>query len=171
VYDEAKRFAETLTMTYHRLHGLHTAIVRIFNTYGPRLRPADGRVVSNFLVQAVDGKPLTVHGDGSQTRSFCYVDDEVRGILALFDSDVVDPVNIGNPDEFTMLELADAVREVTGSSSELAFEPRPVGDPARRRPDITRARTLLGWEPEVPLREGLRRMYEWYREERARALA
>ena len=167
VYDEAKRFAETLTMTYHREFGTRTAIVRIFNTYGPRLRPGDGRVVSNFLDQALAGKPLTVYGDGSQTRSFCYVDDEVRGIVALYDSDVVDPVNIGNPDEYTMLELADIVREVTGSRSEIEFAPLPVDDPARRRPDITRARGLLGWEPEIPLREGLGRMRDWYLKERA----
>jgi dTDP-glucose 4,6-dehydratase len=171
VYDEAKRFAETLTMTYHRLFGVNTAIVRIFNTYGPRLRPADGRVVSNFLAQAVEGKPLTVYGDGSQTRSFCYVDDEVRGIIALYDSDVVDPVNIGNPDEYTMLELADIVREIAGSKAELVFEPLPVGDPTQRQPDITRARTLLGWQPEVSLRDGLGRMHKWYQEERARGEA
>jgi nucleoside-diphosphate-sugar epimerase len=171
VYDEAKRFAETVTMTYHRLYGLRTAIVRIFNTYGPRLRPADGRVVSNFLAQAVDGKPLTVYGDGLQTRSFCYVDDEVSGIIALYDSDVVEPVNIGNPDEYTMLELADVVREVTGSSSDLVFEALPVDDPTQRKPDITRARELLGWEPAVSLREGLSRMHEWYLEEQARGRA
>jgi nucleoside-diphosphate-sugar epimerase len=171
VYDEAKRFAETLTMTYHRLYGLPTAIVRIFNTYGPRLRPADGRVVSNFVVQALDGKPLTVYGEGTQTRSFCYVDDEVRGILALFDSHEVEPVNIGNPDEFTMLEVADLVRDVTGSTSDIVFEPLPVGDPTRRRPDITRARSLLGWEPRIALRDGLARLRDWYLEERARGRA
>jgi dTDP-glucose 4,6-dehydratase len=168
VYDEAKRFAETLTMTYHRLYGLRTGIVRIFNTYGPRLRPADGRVVSNFLVQAIDGKPLTVYGDGTQTRSFCYVDDEVRGILGLADSDVVEPVNIGNDAEYTMLDLAQLVLDVTGSSSEIVFEPLPVDDPARRRPDLTRAREVLGWEPTVELREGLARTYAWYLEERDR---
>ncbi|HYL52837.1 MAG TPA: UDP-glucuronic acid decarboxylase family protein [Acidimicrobiia bacterium] len=171
VYDEAKRFAETLTMTYQRLYGLPTAIVRIFNTYGPRLRAADGRVVSNFVIQAIDGKPLTVYGDGSQTRSFCYVDDEVRGILALYDSDVGEPVNIGNPSEFSMLDLADLVREVTDSSSETVFEPLPVGDPGRRQPDITRARTLLGWQPSIDLREGLSRLRDWYLEERARGRA
>jgi dTDP-glucose 4,6-dehydratase len=171
VYDEAKRFAETLTMTYHRLYDLPTRIVRIFNTYGPRLRPADGRVVSNFLAQAIDGKPLTVYGTGTQTRSFCYVDDEVRGILALFDSDVVEPVNIGNPVEFTMLELAALVQAVTGSTAGTVFEPLPVGDPALRRPDITRARELLGWEPEINLREGLERMHAWYLEERTRGRA
>ena len=166
VYDEAKRFAETLASTYRRLYDLPTAIVRIFNTYGPRLRPADGRVVSNFLIQAIDGKSLTMYGAGTQTRSFCYVADEVRGIIALFDSDVCDPVNIGNPTEITMLELVDIVREVTGSSSEVVFEPLPVGDPTRRRPDITRARKLLGWEPTVALPDGLARMRDWYLEER-----
>jgi dTDP-glucose 4,6-dehydratase len=171
VYDEAKRFSETLTMTYHRLYGVPTALVRIFNTYGPRLRPADGRVVSNFLVQALDGKPLTVYGTGEQTRSFCYVDDEVRGIVALFDSDIVEPVNIGNPKEFTMLQLADIVRDITGSASELVYEPLPVDDPTRRQPDITRARSLLGWNPTVELREGLARMRDWYVEERAHGRA
>jgi dTDP-glucose 4,6-dehydratase len=171
VYDEAKRFAETLTMTFHRVHGVRTSIVRIFNTYGPRLRPADGRVVSNFVVQAIDGKPLTVYGDGSQTRSFCFVADEIRGIIALYDSGIVEPVNIGNPDEYTMLELADVVREVTGSTSDIAFEPLPIGDPTRRRPDITKAKAMLGWEPRVSLREGLRQMVEWYQEERVRGRA
>ena len=171
VYDEAKRFAETLTMTYHRQFGTRTAIVRIFNTYGPRLRPADGRVVSNFLIQAIDGKPLTIYGDGTQSRSFCYVDDEVRGLLALFDSDIVEPVNIGNPDEFSMLELADLVREVAGSSSELVFEPLPIDDPTRRRPDISRAKELLGWEPKIDLRAGLARTRDWYFEERANGRA
>jgi dTDP-glucose 4,6-dehydratase len=171
VYDEAKRFGETLTATYRRRYGTNTAIVRIFNTYGPRLRPADGRVVSNFLVQALDGKPLTIYGTGDQTRSFCYIDDEVAGLLALFDSDVEDPVNIGNPVEFTMLELADLVLAVTGSSSDLVFEPLPLGDPTRRRPDITRARTLLGWEPKIELNEGLARTRDWYVKERASGLA
>jgi nucleoside-diphosphate-sugar epimerase len=171
VYDEAKRFSETLASTYRRLYDLPTAIVRIFNTYGPRLRPADGRVVSNFLIQAIDGKPLTMYGAGTQTRSFCYVADEVRGIIALFDSDVCDPVNIGNPTEITMLELVDIVRDVTGSSSEVVFEPLPVGDPTRRRPDITRAKTLLGWEPKIELREGLAHMRDWYLEERAHGRA
>ncbi|HEY5012142.1 MAG TPA: NAD-dependent epimerase/dehydratase family protein, partial [Acidimicrobiia bacterium] len=137
VYDEAKRFAETLTMTYHRELGVDIGIVRIFNTYGPRLRAADGRVVSNFLVQAMDGRPLTVYGDGSQTRAYCYVDDEVRGILALLDSGLVGPVNIGNPAEFTVAQLAQFVLEVTGSDSELVFEPLPTDDPTRRCPDIT----------------------------------
>jgi nucleoside-diphosphate-sugar epimerase len=171
VYDEAKRFAETVTMTYHRLYGLPTSIVRIFNTYGPRLRPGDGRVVSNFLDQAIDGKPLTIYGSGEQTRSFCYVEDEVRGILALLDSDLVDPVNIGNPAEFTMLELAKLVCEVAGSAEELVYEPLPTGDPTKRKPDITRARELLHWEPKIELREGLARMHASYLEERARGRA
>jgi dTDP-glucose 4,6-dehydratase len=165
VYDEAKRFAEALTLAYHRSHGLDVRIVRIFNTYGPRLRPRDGRVVSNFLVQAMRGESLTVYGDGSQTRSFCFVDDEIRGIVALLESDHVGPVNIGNPSEFTILELAEAVIEVTGSSSDIVFEPLPVDDPTQRRPDISLARSLLGWEPDVQLREGLTRTYEWYRRE------
>jgi dTDP-glucose 4,6-dehydratase len=168
VYDEAKRFAETLTMTYHRELGVDVGIVRIFNTYGPRLRAADGRVVSNFLVQAMDGRPLTVYGDGSQTRAYCYVDDEVRGILALLDSGLVGPVNIGNPAEFTVRQLAQLVLDVTGSDSELVFEPLPTDDPTRRCPDITLAREQLGWEPRVSLREGLVRTYEWYQKERAR---
>jgi dTDP-glucose 4,6-dehydratase len=166
VYDEAKRFAETMATTYRRLYGLRTGIVRIFNAYGPRFRPADGRVVSNFLMQAIDGKPLTVCGTGNQTRSFCYVSDQVRGIVALFDSDICEPVNIGNPNEITMLELADVVREIADSESEIEFEPLPFGDPTRRRPDITKARTLLGWEPTVTLRDGLTRMRDWYLEER-----
>jgi dTDP-glucose 4,6-dehydratase len=166
VYDEAKRFAEALTLAYHRDHGLDVRIVRIFNTYGPRLRPADGRVVSNFLVQAMEGKPLTVYGSGEQTRSFCYVDDLIAGILALLDSDHIGPMNIGNPNEFTIRELADTVLDVTGSSSEIAFEPLPEDDPTQRQPDIALAREVLGWEPQVQLREGLRRTYEWYRKER-----
>ncbi|HET9732586.1 MAG TPA: UDP-glucuronic acid decarboxylase family protein [Acidimicrobiales bacterium] len=163
VYDEAKRFAEAMTMAYHRSHGVDVRIVRIFNTYGPRMRPSDGRVVSNLLVQALTGEPLTVYGDGSQTRSFCYVDDEVAGILALLDSDEVGPVNIGNPDEFTVAELARRVIEVTGSSSEIVFRPLPVEDPTRRRPDIGLARRALGWEPQVELSEGLARTAEWFR--------
>ena len=162
VYDEAKRFAEAMTMAYHRSHGLDVRIVRIFNTYGPRMRPADGRVVSNFLVQALLGKPLSIYGDGRQTRSFCYVDDEVRGIVALLDGDLVGPVNIGNPTEFTVRELADLVLEVTGSSSEIVEEPLPVDDPTQRQPDITLARQRLGWEPAVPLREGLARTADWF---------
>ena len=163
VYDEAKRFAEAITMAYHRHHNLEVRIVRIFNTYGPRMRPEDGRVVSNFIVQALQGKPLTMYGDGLQTRSFCFVDDEVRGLLALFDSDETGPVNIGNPNEFTMRELADIVIEVTGSSSAIIEEPLPVDDPAQRKPDITLARTALGWEPEIQLREGVERTAAYFR--------
>jgi dTDP-glucose 4,6-dehydratase len=162
VYDEAKRFAEAITMAYHRYHGVDVRIIRIFNTYGPRMRPNDGRVVSNFLVQALEGKPITIYGEGDQTRSFCYVDDEVRGILALLDGDTVGPVNIGNPNEFTIRELAELVLEVTGSKSELVFEPLPVDDPTQRRPDITLAREALGWEPQVQLREGLERTAAWF---------
>ena len=165
VYDESKRFAEAITMAYHRFHGVDVRIVRIFNTFGPRMRIDDGRAVSNFLVQALLGKPLTVHGDGSQTRSFCYVDDEVRGFLALLDSDHVGPVNIGNPEEYTVRQLAALAIEVTGSSSEITFEPRPVDDPARRRPDISLARTLLGWEPAIDLQAGLARTADYFREE------
>jgi dTDP-glucose 4,6-dehydratase len=160
-YDEAKRFAEAMTMAYHTHHGLDVRIVRIFNTYGPRMRPTDGRAVSNFLVQALHGKPITIYGDGSQTRSFCYVQDEIRGFLALLDSDLIGPVNIGNPAEFTILELAELVIEVTNSTSEIVHEPLPVDDPTQRRPDITRARTQLGWEPCIELREGLTRTAEW----------
>jgi dTDP-glucose 4,6-dehydratase len=168
VYDEAKRFAETMTMTYFRELDVNVGIVRIFNTYGPRLRAADGRVVSNFVVQAMDDKPLTVYGTGTQTRAYCYVDDEVRGILALLDSGLVGPINIGNPAEFTVLELAQLVIDVTESSSELVFKPLPTDDPTRRCPDITLAREQLGWEPTVALRDGIVRLYEWYQKERAR---
>lgn len=157
VYDEAKRFAEALTMAHHRTLGTDVAIARIFNTYGPRLRPDDGRVVSNFVLQALRGEPLTVYGDGSQTRSLCYVDDEIRGLVALFDSDGTGPVNIGNPDEYTVLQLAQTVVEILGSSSPIVHLPLPVDDPTRRRPDITLARTRLGWEPTTGLREGLAR--------------
>jgi dTDP-glucose 4,6-dehydratase len=165
VYDEAKRFAEALTMAYHRQHGLDVRIVRIFNTYGPRMRPEDGRVVSNFIVQALQGKPMTVFGNGDQTRSFTYVDDEISGFIALLDSNYVGPVNIGNPQEFTVLELAHQVLAATGSSSEFIFEPLPIDDPTQRRPDITLARTLLDWEPRVPLSEGLERTVAWFAEE------
>jgi dTDP-glucose 4,6-dehydratase len=164
VYDEAKRFAEAMTMAYHRYHGVDVRIVRIFNTYGDRMRPDDGRAVSNFIVQAIEGKPLTVYGDGSQTRSFCFVDDEVRGILSLLQSDYVGPVNIGNPDEYTILELAKTILEVTGSSSEIVFEPLPVDDPTQRKPDITLARKLLGWEPTIGLREGIEKTTAYFRE-------
>ena len=162
VYDEAKRFAEAMTMAYHRTHGVPVRVVRIFNTFGPYMRANDGRVVSNFLVQALAGDPITIYGDGMQTRSFCYVDDEVRGFLALLDSDQIGPINIGNPGEFTMIELAELVLDVTGSSSEIIFEPLPVDDPRQRRPDITLARTLLGWEPEIQLREGLERTAAYF---------
>ncbi len=161
VYDEGKRFAEAMTMAYHRTHGVDVRIVRIFNTYGPRLRPGDGRVISTFLAQALQGKPLTVYGDGSQTRSFCYVDDEVSGILALLGSDYVGPVNIGNPTEHNMLALVEEVLRVTRSSSTVVFEPLPVDDPVSRRPNLTLARSLFGWEPSVDLAEGLARTAEW----------
>jgi dTDP-glucose 4,6-dehydratase len=164
VYDEAKRFAEAMTMAYHRAHGLDVRIVRIFNTFGPRLRVDDGRAVSNFLHQALLGKPITIFGDGSQTRSFCYVEDEVRGFLALLDGAVTGPVNIGNPAEYTIRQLADMVLEVTGSASEVVHEPLPVDDPTQRQPDITLAREALGWEPQVALREGLERTAAWFRQ-------
>jgi dTDP-glucose 4,6-dehydratase len=160
VYDEAKRYAEALTMAYHRQQGVDTVIVRIFNTYGARMRAHDGRAIPTFLRQALTDRPITVFGDGDQTRSFCYVDDLIRGIIALAESGEHDPVNIGNPDEFTLLELAQAVIDVTGSGSEIVFEALPTDDPKQRRPDITRARTLLGWEPTVALREGLERTIE-----------
>jgi dTDP-glucose 4,6-dehydratase len=158
VYDEAKRYAEAMTMAYHRQQGVDTSVVRIFNTYGPRMRPHDGRAIPTFLRQALANQPLTVFGDGSQTRSFCYVDDLVRGLVLLAESGEHLPVNIGNPNEFTLNELAEAVIEVTGSKSEVVYEALPVDDPRVRQPDITRARQVLGWEPEVELAEGLRRM-------------
>ena len=157
VYDEAKRYAEALTMAYHRQQGVDTCIVRIFNTYGPRMRPNDGRAIPTFMRQALENKPLTVFGDGSQTRSFCYVDDLIRGLYALATSGEHLPVNIGNPIEKTLLELAEAVIKVTGSASEIVFEALPVDDPQVRQPDITRAQQLLGWEPTVELEEGLER--------------
>lgn len=163
VYDEAKRFAEAMTMAYHRYHGVDVRIVRIFNTYGPRMRPNDGRVVSTLLSQAIEGKQLTIYGDGTQTRSFCYVEDEVRGLLALLDGDEVGPVNIGNPNEFTIRELADIILEVTGSSSAIVHEALPVDDPTQRRPDISLARRALGWEPRIMLTEGLTRTATWLR--------
>jgi dTDP-glucose 4,6-dehydratase len=165
VYDEAKRFAEAITMAYHREHGVDVRVVRIFNTYGPYLRPGDGRAIPNFLSQALAGEPLTIYGDGSQTRSFTYVDDEVDGILRLLESTWVGPMNIGNPEEYTILELAQAVLDVTRSTSELVFEPLPGDDPKVRRPDITLARDVLGWTPQVSLREGLERTAAWYRTE------
>jgi dTDP-glucose 4,6-dehydratase len=163
VYDEAKRFAEAITMAYHRAHALDVRIVRTFNTYGPRMRPDDGRVVTNFVVQALRGEPITLYGDGSQTRSFCYVDDQIDGQLALFESSYVGPMNIGNPDEYTVAQFADLVLELTGSSSTIEYRPLPQDDPMQRRPDITLARTVLGWEPKVDVREGLTRTIDWFR--------
>jgi len=163
VYDEAKRYAEALVMAYHRSRGVNTHLVRIFNTYGPRLHPSDGRVISNFMMQALHGEPLTVYGDGNQTRSFCYVDDLIEGILRLSRSDEHYPVNIGNPDEFTILECAQAILEATGSASELRFEPLPQDDPTRRRPDIAKARTILGWEPKIALKEGLAKSLPFFK--------
>jgi dTDP-glucose 4,6-dehydratase len=160
VYDEAKRYAEAMTMAYLRQQGVDTAIVRIFNTYGPRMRPHDGRAIPTFLRQALSEKPVTVFGDGSQTRSFCYVDDLVRGLIALMESGVHEPVNIGNPIEMTLLEMAKAVIELTESRSEIVFEALPVDDPKVRQPDISRAKDLLGWEPQVELREGLQKTIE-----------
>jgi dTDP-glucose 4,6-dehydratase len=160
VYDEAKRYAEALTMAYHRQQGVDTSIVRIFNTYGPRMRPHDGRAIPTFLRQALQDRPITVFGDGSQTRSFCYVEDEIRGLIALAESGHHEPVNIGNPNEFTLLELAKAVVEITGSRSEIVFEALPTDDPQVRQPDISLAREILGWEPAIDLREGLRRTIE-----------
>src|SRR3954471_8476415 len=162
VYDEAKRYAEALTMAYLRQQGVDTCIVRIFNTFGPRMRPHDGRAIPSFLRQALTDKPLTVFGDGSQTRSFCFVDDLVRGLIALTESDVHEPVNIGNPDEMSLLDMAKTVVELTESRSEIVFEALPVDDPKVRQPDITRARDLLGWEPEVELRDGLRQTIDYY---------
>jgi len=164
VYDEAKRFAEAITMAYHRVHGVPVRVARIFNTYGPRMRPADGRVVSNFIVQALRGEPLTIYGDGSQTRSFCYVEDEAEGLYRLFQSDEPNPVNIGNPGEFTIRELAETVIRLVGGPSKLEFRSLPTDDPKVRRPDITRAKELLGWEPTIDLEEGLRRTIPYFRE-------
>ncbi len=163
-YDEGKRCAETLFFDYHRQHGLEIKVARIFNTYGPRMHPNDGRVVSNFIVQALTGAPLTIHGDGSQTRSFCYVDDLIDGLLRLMETpdEVTGPVNLGNPAECTILELAEKVKELTGSPSRIVFRPLPQDDPLQRRPDITRARELLGWQPRVPLEEGLARTIAYF---------
>jgi dTDP-glucose 4,6-dehydratase len=160
VYDEAKRYAEAMTMAYHRQQGVDTAIARIFNTYGPRMRPHDGRAIPTFIRQALENKPLTVFGDGSQTRSFCYVDDLIRGLYLLATSEEHLPVNIGNPNEFTLLELAETVIRISGSSSEIIFEALPIDDPQVRQPDITRARQVLGWEPAIELEEGLNRLLD-----------
>ena len=163
VYDEAKRYAESLTMAYHRYKGVNTHLVRIFNTYGPRLHPSDGRVISNFMMQALRGERLTVYGDGQQTRSFCFVADLIEGILRLSRSDEHMPTNIGNPVEFTILECAQAVLEVTGSTSELRFEPLPQDDPMRRKPDISKAKAILNWEPKISLREGLKLSLDFFK--------
>ena len=163
VYDEAKRYAEAMAMAYHRTHGLDVKINRIFNTYGPYMRRRDGRAVPNFIDQAIQGRPLTVHGDGSQTRSLCYVDDLIEGIFRHLTSDLTGPTNIGNPAEVTVLEIAETIKDLAGSGSEIVFVERPVDDPEQRRPDITRARTELGWEPAVPMADGLARTIEWAR--------
>ena len=168
VYDEAKRFAEAMVMAYHRFHGLDTRIVRIFNTYGPRMRPRDGRVVPAFIQQALEGEPLTVFGDGGQTRSFCYVDDLIEGIWRLLNSEFTDPVNIGNPHEMTILEFASVIVRLTDGKSEIAFEPLPEDDPKTRQPDISLAKETLGWEPHVPLEEGLLQTVDYFRELMAR---
>jgi len=164
VYDEAKRFSEALTMAYHTWHGLDTRIVRIFNTYGPRMRPRDGRVVSNFIVQALRNEPITVYGDGSQTRSFCYASDEVDGIYKLFMNGDSSPTNIGNPDEYTVKQLAELVVELTGTRAPIVYEPLPKDDPKVRKPDITRARMMLGWEPKVHVRDGLARTIAYFQQ-------
>jgi dTDP-glucose 4,6-dehydratase len=164
VYDEAKRYAEAITMAYHRTYGLDTRIVRIFNTYGPRMRPFDGRVVSNFIVQALSGQPITIYGDGSQTRSFCYVADEVEGLYSLFMKGDNNPTNIGNPDEYTVKQLAEMVLELTGSRVPIEFRELPEDDPKVRKPDITRARRMLGWSPRIGVREGLQRTIEYFRD-------
>ncbi|MDQ1634772.1 MAG: dTDP-glucose 4,6-dehydratase, partial [Frankiaceae bacterium] len=164
VYDEAKRFAEAVTMAYRRHHGVDTCILRIFNTYGPRMRPNDGRAIPAFATQALANKPITVAGDGSQTRSVVYVDDEVDGIVRLLLSDHAGPMNIGNPHELSVLEIAELVREIAGSTSEITFIPRPTDDPMIRQPDITLAREVLGWEPKVHVRDGLKLTIDWFRE-------
>ena len=164
VYDEAKRFGEAITMAYHRYHGLETRIVRIFNTYGPRMRPKDGRVVPAFIHQAIAGGDLTVFGDGSQTRSFCYVSDLIEGIWRLLNSDISDPVNIGNPQEMTILKFAEMIRDAAGGQSKIGYRPLPIDDPKIRQPDITRAKKLLGWEPQVALEDGLQRTIQYFRD-------
>ena len=163
VYDEAKRFAEATTMAYHRFHKIDIRIIRIFNTYGPRMRPEDGRVISNFISQALTNKPITVYGDGSQTRSFQYVSDLVEGIVKLLNVNYIEPINLGNPVEFTILELANIIKEITGTKSEIIFKSLPEADPKRRRPDITRAKQILGWEPKISLKEGLKKMIGYYK--------
>ena len=163
VYDESKRFAEATTMAYHRFHKINTRIIRIFNTYGPRMRPEDGRVISNFISQALMNKPITVYGDGTQTRSFQYVTDLVEGVARLMDVDYYDPVNLGNPIEYTILDLAHTIQRLTNSHSEIVFKPLPEADPKRRRPDISRAKQILKWGPNVELEEGLKKMIEYYR--------
>jgi dTDP-glucose 4,6-dehydratase len=163
VYDEAKRFAEAMTMAYHTYHGLDTRIVRIFNTYGPRMRPRDGRVVSNFIVQALNGEPITIYGEGRQTRSFCYAEDEVEGIYQLFMKGDHNPTNVGNPTEYTVTQLAETVKDLTGSPAPIVHRALPQDDPRLRQPDITRARTMLGWEPRIELREGLERTIAFFR--------
>jgi len=168
VYDEAKRFAEAMTMAYHRAHGVDTRIVRIFNTYGPRMRAEDGRAIPAFITQALRGEPLTAFGDGSQTRSFCYIDDMVDGILRLANTDYHDPVNIGNPEEYTICQLAERIVELTGSASRIAFKPLPQDDPKQRRPDISVARQRLGWQPRIGLEDGLRRTIDWFRQSETR---
>ena len=169
VYDEAKRFAEAMTMAYRRTHGVDTGIVRIFNTYGPRMRPDDGRAIPTFISQALAGQPLTVAGDGLQTRSVCYVDDLVEGIVRLARADLAGPVNIGNPQELTVLALAERIRDLVGAASPIEFVPRPQDDPTVRQPDITLARTELGWEPRIPLDEGLKSTIAWMRDARGEA--
>jgi nucleoside-diphosphate-sugar epimerase len=169
VYDEAKRFAEALTTAYGKTRGVSVGIIRIFNTYGPRMSPTDGRVVTNFITQALNGEPITIYGDGKQTRSFCYVDDLIRGIVAMLDSSEPGPVNLGNPEEFTIGDFANLVLEVTGSASPIDYRPLPKDDPTRRRPVITRAKERLGWQPEVPVAAGVARMTEWLRAQQASA--
>ncbi len=163
VYDEAKRFAEAVTMAYHRFHKTDVRIIRIFNTYGPRMRPEDGRVISNFISQALTNKSITVYGNGTQTRSFQYISDLIEGVLKLIDVKFHEPINLGNPKEYTILEVANIVKKLAGSNSEIVFKPLPEGDPARRRPDITRAKQILKWEPKVTLEEGLKKMIEYYK--------
>ena len=165
VYDEAKRFGEAISMAYHRVHGIRVRIARIFNTYGPRMRPGDGRVVSNFLVQALQGEPLTVYGDGGQTRSFCYVDDLVEGLLQLFDSDYAGPVNLGNPNEYTIIDLAETVLREVGTESEIEYRSLPEDDPKVRQPDISKAQELTGWEPRIGLQDGLQRTIPYFRKQ------